>query len=203
MPFPIGLAITGISALAGLLGKPKPTTTKTESNSTTNSNSSLMPQYDDTTFDYRNRILSDLYDQTQNTPEMYNSYVSNGLQSINATDSARERITNQILSARGFGASPSAAYTRAAGQTFRLGQQANLLTEAPLKIDQARQDRLKTLAGFFGSLPVGNTQNGTSTTKGTSTTTADPNVSGVGSALQSGASMAGFLVGKSGKDWWK
>lgn len=199
MAFPIGLALSGVMGLAGLFGKPK-TQTQT-STSTQNSSSTVNPNYDPSMLQARDQIMGRLMDNAFAGPNYYNQYVTQGLGAINQTEDARGRILKNMLTSSGFGNSPSSTYARAAGENYRLGQQANFMTQAPMQYENITRQRMADLMGFFQGLPVGQTQTGTSTTN--TTGTQNPNVPGFGSALQSAGTMAGFLMGNQGKDWWK
>lgn len=203
MAFPVGLAISGLMGLSGLFGKPKPQTQTSNSTTTQNINQSSLPQYDATTLSARDQILGRLMENAFGGPDVYNNMVSQGMNAINQTESARGRILNNLLTQSGFGRSPSSAYARAAGENYRLGQQSQFLTQAPMQYEQLMRQRMQDLSSFFSGLPVGQQQTGTNTSTTNSTGVSDPNVSGFGSAIGSAGTMAGYLMGNKGKDWWK
>jgi hypothetical protein len=171
--FAIPLAISGISALAGLLGNRKKQATQ---DSTTTQNTSGTENYDN----YNTPILtpeamqaySTLFPQLQNRIQSgadLSGYTASGLRNItNTGENARNRIV-QNLAARGLTNSPASAAIIARQGDTQAGETANFLNSVPLLQRQMQGQDLDQLLRAASALPTGMRQQGSSTRTGTST----------------------------------
>lgn len=183
---------TGVSSLGGLFGAPKQPESTVDS--TNKIEGTSRPIYDEKTGIARDQILQNLLTQVDEVPDFARSYTAAGLDNINATDNARSQILNSLMQRSGFGSSLGSTFARASGQNYRLGQQAGFMNQVPLQMEQVRSNRVNQLSDFFKSLPVGTSTNQTQT--GHSKTVGTPANSPWASALTSGATMLGGLLGQ-------
>ena len=196
MAFFIPALLSGIGALGGALGNRSQTNRQTQnSNSTTTSNSSSMPTYGETELDVRNNILRQLLGATEDTTDFTTGAVNSGIQGINATDAARRRMQQAMITSRGLGRTTAGVNALAGGDQFRQGQINQLMAQAPFQQEQIRSNRLGDLSRFFATLPVGTSNTGTSTTNSTGTATQTTPGNMAAGGLQSGSSIAALLYG--------
>ena len=196
IPFLIPAILSGIGALGGALGnREKVNKTTQTQDSTTKQNSSTSPNYGETELDVRNNILRQLLGATEDTTNFAQGAVNSNIQGINATDAARRRMQQAMITSRGLGRTTAGVNALAQGDQFRQGQVNQAMAQAPFQQEQIRSNRLSDLSRFFATLPVGMNTNTTSTTNatGTGTQTTPGNVAG--GALQGGASIASLLYG--------
>lgn len=212
--FAVPLALSGISALAGLFGgKPKQTTTTTNSNNTSNSSNS---GYSDST-----PQLSDLQQLLSNvggygainklrtgSDGLIDSIKTQGLQAINQGSDIQKRMTDNILSSRGLQYSPYAAGALAAPESQRISQQSQLFEQLPQLKENLDNQNLTNVLNQFKALPTatssnygGSQQSNSSGTQTSTGTTPDQSVpgflSGLGSSLAApnagGSNLASIL----------
>lgn len=167
MPFFIPALIAGASALAGVLGNRAKKQTQ-ESTSTSTFDRSNMPVYGEKEAIVKDRILNELLSRSEQDTDL-SGYSALGLGNIAKGQSAKQRALQNMLTARGLGGSPMAAYGMAGLQGEQIGEQANFLNTIPLLRRDLSRQSMGDLSGFFSSLPVGQRSTGTETTKGTQT----------------------------------
>ena len=188
--------LMGAQALSGALAnksKTSTTTQKTEQNQTMSG--STAPKYDEGQLDVRNFLLRELMGGVESTPDFAKNYTAQGIGQINQNaDRTQEQIRQAMLS-RGLGRTSAGFAPEVAGENARFGQLSQFQNSVPLKIDEMQRARMRDLSQFFSSLPVGTSQNQTSTSTGNSTgTSTTPNNSlagGLGGLSQMGAFLYG------------
>lgn len=173
------LLTTGISALAGLFGgKPKPLVTDTSgtthSSSTPNIGANQQGIIDDFT--------SGIHKQMQGAD--LTGYTGQGLQQINQTAGVGDKMSQNILAARGLSNSPYAATLANQNNNNRLNQSSQFLNQIPLLQQQLRQQAIQTAISGSQAIPFGQTNDGNTTSH--STQTGGPNA---------GSPVAGALSG--------
>jgi hypothetical protein len=151
----IPLAISGISALAGLLNNRGATNKQTsETNQSQHTDSTSMPQYDPKSLELRNMLINYYLDNMKSNDDVFGGYQREGLGEINrGADSAQHQMEN-LLASRGI-QGPAAGAGLTAPLMAAQGQRSSFLNNIPLLRDQRQQDILKSGAGFLSSLPVG------------------------------------------------
>ena len=199
IPFLIPAIMAGIGALGGALNNKAKTNTQTQTqDSTTKQNSSTSANYGETELDVRNNILRQLLGATEDTTNFAEGATNAGIQGINATDAARRRMQQSMITSRGLGRTTAGVNALAQGDQFRQGQVNQLMAQMPYQQEKIRSDRLGDLSRFFATLPVGMNTNSTSTTNATGTGTQITPGNVAGGALSSGASIAALLYGMGG-----
>lgn len=162
----IPAAISGVSALAGLLGNRKK---QAQQESTQTVNQQLMPQYDDKALYMRNLLMDQFNDRTRLNEDFFQGYQNQGMQNINQASDALNRNIMQTLSARGLNSSSAGASSMVQAALNRLNQQSSFLNTIPLLKDQRQKENLAAASNFFTNLPTGRSITGTTTSKGTTT----------------------------------
>lgn len=145
---------TGISALAGLFGaKPKPQVTDTTTHSSSNPNIGANQQgiIDDFT--------SGIHKQIQGAD--LTGYTGQGIQQINRTAGVGDKMSANILAARGLSNSPYAAFMANQNNNNRLNQTSQFLNGIPLLQQQMRQEAIRTAIAGSQAIPFGQTTDGT------------------------------------------
>ncbi len=147
---------TGISALAGLFGsKPKPVVTNSSSTSTSTPNIGQNQQ----------GLIDDF---TQGIHKQLNGadltgYTGQGLQQINQTAGVADKMSDNILAARGLSNSPYAATLKNQNNNNRLNQSSQFLNQIPLLQQQMRQQAIQQAIQGSQAIPFGTTTEGSST----------------------------------------
>ena len=196
LPFLIPAIMAGIGALGGALNNKAKTNTQTQTqDSTTKQNSSTSANYGETELDVRNNILRQLLGATEDTTNFAEGATNAGIQGINASDAARRRMQQSMITSRGLGRTTAGVNALAQGDQFRQGQVNQLMAQMPYQQEKIRSDRLGDLSRFFATLPVGMNTNTTSTTNATGTGTQTTPGNMLGGALSGGASIASLLYG--------
>lgn len=171
------LLSTGISALAGLFNKPKPIVTDTTNHSSTNPNIGANQQgiIDDFT--------QGIHKQMQDTD--LTGYTGQGLQQINQTAGVGDKMSQNILAARGLSNSPYAAALTNQNNNNRLNQSSQFLNQIPLLQQQLRQQAIQTAISGSQAIPFGTTTDGSthSVQSGGGTNPIGGALSGAGAAL--------------------
>lgn len=184
------LLSTGISALAGLFGaKKSPIVTDTTNHSTTNPNIGANQQgiIDDFT--------QGIHKQMQDTD--LTGYTGQGLQQINQTAGVGDKMSQNILAARGLSNSPYAAALTNQNNNNRLNQSSQFLNQIPLLQQQLRQQAIQTAISGSQAIPFGQTTDSTqhsSQTGGTSSPLAGA-LSGAGAGLNAPINGQGDTTG--------
>ena len=183
------LAISGISALAGLLGNRKKTATQ---ESTTNSSSTQNVDL------YNNPILSDeaasgygvginnLINQVNKGTD-FRGYAASGVRNINRQSEIKNKLLQRTLAQRGLSYSPAGAAIEARAADETAGQTFDFLNSIPMLQRQMQGEDINSLIRAAASMPVGSRQTGTTTQTGTSTTK--------GTATQPGDMLGGLFSG--------
>lgn len=150
------LLTTGISTLAGLFGaKPAPITTKTSSTNTSTPNIGSNQQ------DLIDQFTQGINKQMQGTD--LTGYTGQGLQQINQTAGVGDKMSQNILAARGLSNSPYAAALTNQNNNNRLNQSSQFLNQIPLLQQQLRQQAIQSAISGSQAIPFGSTQTGSST----------------------------------------
>lgn len=181
IPLAVSLGITGISALAGLLGNRKKTATQTQDSTTTQSGTQSMDSYEtpmlsgDAMTGYSqgiNALLNRLRSSTDLT-----GYKASGIRDIGRQSQIQQRMLERNLAARGLNNSPAAAAIEARSADATSGKMLDFLGSLPLLQRQLESEDANNLIRAASSIPVGRhlqstaTSSGTSNTKGTMTST--------------------------------
>lgn len=186
----IPLAISGISALAGLFGNRKKTTEQ-KSTSTEHSDSSNMPVYDASTEIMKKLLMDRFLGRTEDTGDYLSGYAHNGLQNINSAYNTGQNNIESILAARGLGRTSAGASSLVQNQINRANQSANFLNTLPQMADERYRNSLSDAANFFKAIPVGQHTVGDSTRNTTGTATDPGNMVG-GTFASLGSTLAGL-----------
>jgi hypothetical protein len=189
----IPFLLMGASALGGALNS-KPKVTKTTQDTKSSATGTTMPTYDEAQLDVRNFLLRELMGGVENTPDFEKNYTAGGIANINR---GADRTANQIRQAmigRGLGRTSAGLSPEIANENARFGQLSQFQNSVPLQMEELRRNRMKDFAGFFSSLPVGSTQNQSSTSSSQGTQTS-PGTNPLAGGLSGLGQMAGFLYG--------
>jgi len=188
--------LMGAQALSGALAnksKTSTTTQKTEQNQTQSGTN--KPLYDEGQLDVRNFLLRELMGGVESTPDFAKNYTAQGIGQINQNADRTQNQIRQAMLSRGLGRTSAGIAPEIAGENARFGQLSQFQNSVPLKIDEMQRARMRDLSQFFAALPVGTSQNQTSTSTGNSTgTSTTPNNSlagGLGGLSQMGAFLYG------------
>ena len=164
----VPLAISGISALAGLFGNRKK---QIEQSSTSNEsfNTSNTPTYDASTEIMKKLLMDRFLGRTEDDNDFFSGYTNSGLSNINRGFDSNSLNIENILASRGLGRTSAGVSSLVGNQINRGSQIASLLNSIPLLADERARTNLTDAAGFFNMIPTGTTSSGTSTrtTKGT------------------------------------
>lgn len=221
MGFLIPGIISGVGALAGLLGnRPKTTEqtqdiTKTDTQNMSSSGTTgfqnqglSTPTYDPFQLQMRDFILGSYYNRLDpnRIAGLVGSTIGQGVNNINQGYDTANQALNQNLAERGLSYSAMPAQSQLQGQ--RVSNILGLRNQAPLLQEQLQGQALTDFGSFLRGLPTGmaTTQSGTGTqdVTGTSTdtmhqvgkgTNTDPG-NMLGGATQGLASMLGYLYGQ-------
>jgi len=188
------LAISGISALAGMFGnrkqEQKSNSVQDFNNTSVNTSNPILDQGNqqlrDTLIDYYRRSMDDDVDLS--------GYKANGMATINSAGRARTNMMKSNLASRGLSYSPQASLAPAMSESARIGDAAEFSNTIPMLAMQLKQQRLNDAAQFQRGLPVGQTSttNNTGRTMGQQTGTQPGNVAG-GGIGNLGITLAGLL----------
>lgn len=186
------LLTTGISALAGLFGaKPKPIVTNSSSNSTSTSTPNIGANQQSLQDQFTQGITQQL-----NSANDMSGYTGQGLQQINQTAGVADKMSKNILAARGLSNSPYAATLENQNNNSRLNQSSQFLNQIPLLQTQLRQQAIQQAIQGSQAIPFGSTvtgsQSGTSTQTGGGGSPVAGALSGAGAALN--APMGGGVT---------
>ncbi len=194
MPFPfIPLAITGISALASLLGNRKKqatqeNTTTQNSSGTQFTDSSSTPLLTPEAQGAYSQLFPALQNRVQQGADL-SGYRDAGLRNINTSgENSRNRIV-QALAARGLSNSPASAALIARQGDAQASESSNFLNNIPLLQRQMQGQDLDQLLRAATALPTGMRNQGSVTTTGNATSTSK------GTATQPGDMLGGLFSG--------
>lgn len=167
MPFPLAipLAISGLSALAGLFGGRKQTPSQT---STQNSSSSGTTTFDNLTSPELSqnqqdlsRLFTDaLINRFNAGPADLSGYEAGGLKNINRASDIKSQLLSNMMAQRGLTYSPAAASAQAQQENDRLAQGTDFLNTIPLLRKQLEQQDINSLISGFGALPTATRSSG-------------------------------------------
>lgn len=178
MPFPllVPLAISGISALGGLLSNRKKEITSTQDQTqTTNIDQRSMPEYDPQQQQMRSMLMHQFLGRTEDDNDYWSGYRRQGIEDINQQAGLTDEAISNVLASRGLGGSSAGASSLIGSQLNRGRQISSLINQVPLMADARRRQNLLDASGFFSNLPVGSHQTGTNTSTGhTKTVQTDP-----------------------------
>ncbi len=227
MPFPaLAVAapyiISGVSALAGMLGNRKSTqqqqqqqtfNNQTTSNNQFNNAQSTTPVLTGEQSALQSQLLKNFMSRGFDFNREADNIVSGNVNNINAgADSSRRAIVNS-LAQRGLSGSPAQAAALAQFEGDRVGNVTRAFNERSLLADQLRSNYLQQGTNLFSSLPKGSysynegssssqgTNTGTSTGQGTQTQPGNMLGGGIGDLAGILAFLygQGAFAGKSGK----
>jgi len=151
--------MAGASALGSILGgknKQTQNQTSTYSNTTT-------PEYDPQALSARNTILDKYLSRINGSQGYMTGYTGQGMRKINQGADIKSQALNSILAARGLSSSPVGAALAAKGEDDRMKQLTDFYSSIPLLQRQMEGEDLGQFGQFVSSIPVGQTQTGTST----------------------------------------
>jgi len=181
---------TGISALAGLFGaKPKITQDSSSTNTST-------PNIGANQQDLINQFTQGINKQMQGTD--LTGYTGQGLQQINQNAGVADKMSQNILAARGLSNSPYAAMLTNQNNNNRLNQSSQFLNQIPLLQQQLRQQAIQQAISGSLAVPYGSTTSGTSHTNqvGGNSPIAGA-LSGLGAGLNAPINGVGTTAGES------
>ena len=194
MPFPfIPLAISGISALAGLLGNRKKTATQSSTNesrfnSTDSYSNTTTPQLLPEAQRALETLIPGLLNRVNQSADL-RGYRDIGLRNIASSgDNARIRL-GQMLAARGLNNSPAGAAILARQEDAQSKDTSDFYNSIPLLQRTMQGQDLDQLMKIASILPAGSTQIGTSNRTGTTTGTS------TGTSTQPGNMLGGAVEG--------
>jgi hypothetical protein len=190
MPFAaaIPLAISGISALGGLLANRG---AKSKQDQTQNIDQLTAPEYDPQTMYMRNFLMDQYLNRIRGDEDFFGGYATEGLNQINQGSNIASQNIENILASRGLGRTTAGASSAVQNQLNRLMQQNSFLNQIPLLRDQRAQSNLVGASGFFNQLPVASRRTGTTTGE----TDASTGGNMLGGGFSSLATMLGGLYG--------
>lgn len=162
----VPLAISGISALSGLLANRKK---QAEQTSTQTTDTTSAPQYDDKALYMRNMLMDQYLDRMRFNEDMFQGYSNEGLRQINQGNDITSRALENILASRGLSNTSAGVSSQVQNQINRGNQQASFLNSIPLLRDQRQQQNILGAGQFFSSLPYATHQTGTQRSTGTAT----------------------------------
>jgi len=168
------LAISGISALSGMLANRKKQTEQQQvqnSRSVSEINNLNMPEYDDNQKMMRDVLMREYIGNIGSNEDFFGGYTNQGLNTINQGSDAANRAIENVLASRGLSGTSAGITSSIQGQLNRVNQQNSFLNEIPMLQDKRRQELLGAAGGFFSRLPVGSRQTGRTVTEGQSTGT--------------------------------
>lgn len=183
------LAISGISALAGMFGNRKQTSQQSNNQSFNRADSfdqTDLPAYDEFQQNYRDQIYNKLLERLNSDPNR-EGYSNSGLAQINRAGDARQQALNHILASRGLQNSPIAGYSAASADSNRVSDSVGFLNQIPMLADQRQRENLGSFADFFSRMPVGSRRSGTNSQSGSSSES--------GTFRQPGNMLGGGLAG--------
>jgi len=191
--FAIPLAISGISALAGILGNRKKSATQ-ENTTTQNSSgtqltdSSSTPMLTPEALGAYSQLFPALQNRVQQGADI-SGYRDAGLRNINSSgEGARNRII-QALAARGLSNSPASAAILARQGDAQASESSNFLNNIPLLQRQMQGQDLDQLLRAASALPTGMRNVGSVSTTGSATSKS------TGTATQPGDMLGGLFSG--------
>lgn len=174
----VGAALAGLSSLGGLFGKQK---------STTDSTTTSTPTYDPTNQAFRDQLIKAFESNISSNNGFDKAYTDSGIQNIQRNAQTGFNSLGDVLSSRGIGRTTAGANVAAQGSYNAGNQLSQFLNNAPLVLDQRRQQILGAAGGYQSSLPVGSTQVAHSTTVG------GPSSPGAGFVQGGAQGLAGWL----------
>ncbi len=154
----VPLALSGISALAGLFGN-KNDSNRSTINQTTNNqaSSSSTPQLDWETNDLKRALIARYKDSIlrSDSGEDLSGYEAQGLNTINRSSDLRTNSIRNSLAARGLSYSPIAALAPAFSDAARYSDTGSFRASLPLLQRQLREKTLSEAGSFFSRIPYG------------------------------------------------
>lgn len=151
-------------------------TTTTTSNQTFNQNSteygSSKPVLDENSSYLRNWLYDALRLRAGTPSEATGAFATQGLQNINKAGDAKTAMIQRLATARGLGRTSLGGNAVINSQADRINEGTNFLnTEVPRYAEDMSSQRLKDLAGFVMTAPVGQETYGTQNSSGNSSGT--------------------------------
>ena len=183
------LAISGISALAGLLGNRKKTATQestTNSSNTQNVDLYNLPVMSDEASSGFGVGINNLINQVNKGTD-FRGYAASGVRNINRQADIKQKLLQRSLAQRGLSYSPAGAALEARAADENAGQTFDFLNSIPMLQRQMQSEDINNLIRAAAAVPTGNRQFGTTTQTGTSRTT--------GTATQPGDMLGGLFSG--------
>lgn len=186
MPLPlIPLAISGISALAGMFGnRAKKLESESSSTSSFNRSGTSMPTYDEKTRQMRDQLMHAYLDPLGYDPDL-SGYQAEGVGEINRGSDLMDRSIENMLASRGLSGTSAGATSRIMNYLNRGNQLSSFINSIPMLAEDRRRQNLQMAGQFFSQLPYGQT----TTERGTQTGTQK------GTQTQPGNMLGGGLMG--------
>lgn len=179
----VPLAISGISALSGLLANRG---RKAQESQDQNIDSVTTPDYDPKMLSMRNLLMDEYLNRLQGNEDFFQGYTNEGLKQINQGSDITSRMIENILSARGLTGTSAGGTSEIMNQINRGNQMSSFLNSIPLLRDQRSQQNLLSTGQFFSSLPYAKRTQETRTGTGTQEQAGNPwggAIGGLGNAL--------------------
>lgn len=170
LPLAVPLALSGISALAGLFGS-KNQKQSSNSTSTENFSTSNTPTFDPATEIMKKLLMDKFLGRTEDDSDYFSGFATEGLKNINAGADAADTSIENILASRGLGRTSAGASSRIGNQLNRVNAQSSFLNSIPQMQDTRNRQNLLDAAGFFNVIPTGTSSTGTTSRTGTGTGT--------------------------------
>jgi len=186
----IPLAMSGISALAGLFGNRQKKQTM-EQTQTEDLNRLTAPEYDPKTGLMRDTLMNYYLDRLGSDEDFFGGYRKQGIGQINQGSNMANEQIQSMLASKGLLGTTAGASAFTSNLLNRYNQGNSFLNSIPMLQDQRRAANLKDATGFFAGLPVGQRVTGQSTTRSTSTGTGGGNMLG-GSLASLGTTLGGL-----------
>lgn len=174
--------LSGAGFLSGLFGG------KSKQSGTINQTTTNTPSFDPLAGGFRDFLINQFQSNLKDNPQFDQNYINSGVKNIQKSTASANDALNSLLESRGLTRTTAGA-NLGGEQAYRAGSQiSDFLTQAPLTLDQRRQQLLQNAGGFFATLPYSTSQTTTGKTTGNYTG------GGVGAGISQGAQgLAAYL----------
>lgn len=160
MGFAIPALLTGASFLGGLFGN------KQKNSGTIDQTTTNTPTYDPLAGGFRDFLISQFQNNLQDNPQFDQNYINSGVKNIQRSTGVANDALQSLLESKGLTRTTAGA-NLGGEQAYRAGSQiSDFLTQAPLTLDQRRQQLLQNAGGFFATLPYSTSQHTVGKTTG-------------------------------------
>lgn len=184
----VGAALTGLSALSGLIPHKQVSTTNTDQTTT--------PTYDPATATFRDKLLR-LFSENLDGDQGFGAALkTGGLTNIRDTAGLADTNVGNLLTSRGINRTTAGGSALTDSNYRSAHDVSTYLNQLPIILDQRKQALLSGAGSFLSSLPTGSHTTGTSRTEGTVP-------GGFAGAVQGGTQgLAGYLGQLSAQQNW-